>query len=64
MDDKPLKGKPIGIILTLFTNLIGFILCLVLGDEDCRKASIATFIIAIIASFVLGLLYGCVLVSI
>ncbi len=44
-----LKGGAVGFLLTFFIGLIGFILCLCLGDEACKKAAKLTFIISIIA---------------
>ena len=41
--DKALKGGALGFVLTFLIGLIGFILCLILGDQKCKKASIITF---------------------
>ena len=41
--DKSIKGALLGFLITFFAGIVGFILCLILGDEDCRKASIITF---------------------
>ena len=59
-NDKPLKGGSVGFALTFCTHLIGLgivglILCLCLGDYNCKKASVITFLaplIIIIAFFV------------
>ncbi len=45
--DKPLKGKGLGFVFSFFFGLIGFILALCLGDEDCKKAAITTFIVCL-----------------
>ena len=46
-NDKSLKGGVIGFILTFFIGLIGYILCLCLGDAPCKKAAHITFFVTI-----------------
>ena len=48
---KPLKGVASGILLTLFLPIIGFILCLILGDKWCKKSATITFFVIIKAIY-------------
>ena len=48
---KPLKGVASGILLTLFLPIIGFILCLILGDKWSKKSAIITFFVIIKAIY-------------
>lgn len=47
-ENQPLRGKAIGVILTLFFSLIGFILCYFLGDEDCKSGAKTMLIIDVV----------------
>lgn len=58
-DNSSLHGGTVGFLLTFFLGLIGFILCLCLGDEDCKSAAKKTFIICLIIGLVIGLFIGC-----
>ncbi len=57
MSDKTLKGKFLGFILTFFLGLIGLVLALCLGDEDCKKVAAKTFIVLLIIEVVVIILY-------
>lgn len=52
-----IQGKGFGFLLTFFAGLIGLIICLALGDDDCKKASLITFVVSIVLSIVLVILY-------
>lgn len=57
-EDKPIKGTALGVILALFTGVIGLILCITLGDEQAKKAGILTFVITTVAGIVLSIVFG------
>lgn len=52
-----IQGKGLGFLITFFLGLIGFIICLVLGDDDCKKASLITFIVKAIVVIVVWIFY-------
>lgn len=58
-----IQGKGLGFLITFFVGLIGFIICLALGDDDCKKASLITFIVSIIVSIVFGIIYFLIFIS-
>ena len=43
-------------VLAIFTGVIGLILCILLGDEQAKKAAILTFVIATVAGIVLTII--------
>jgi hypothetical protein len=55
-EQKSLKGGGVGFVLAFFFGLIGLVLCLLLGDEKCRKTAIKTFIIVIVVGFIMGII--------
>lgn len=55
-EDKPIKGTALGVVLALFTGVIGLILCILLGDEQAKKAAILTFVIATVAGIVIAII--------
>ena len=54
-----LHGGGLGFVLTFFFGLIGFILCLCLGDDDCKSAAKTTFWV----TFIIGVIIGVLLVA-
>ncbi len=56
-DDKPIKGKGLGFVLSFFLGLIGLLVAIFLGDEDCKKMAIKTFVVCAIISIVIVILY-------
>lgn len=62
-EDKPIKGTALGVVLALFTGVIGLILCILLGDEQAKKAGILTFVIATVAGIVLTIII-CIVYSV
>ena len=52
-----IEGKGLGFVLTFFIGLIGLILCLALGDDDCKKSALITFIVTIILSVIFVIIY-------
>ncbi len=62
-NDKPIKGKGLGFVLSFFLGIIGFLLALFLGDEDCKKTAIKTFVVCIIIYVVLIIIYVAVIGS-
>lgn len=59
-EDKPIKGTALGVVLALFTGVIGLILCILLGDEQAKKAGILTFVISTVAWIVISIIIGIV----
>ncbi len=55
VEDKPIKGTALGIVLGLFTWLIGFVLCFFLGDQKAKRACTITVIVATILYFLVGI---------
>lgn len=53
-----LHGGGLGFVLTFFFGLIGFILCLCLGDDDCKSAAKATFWVTLIIAVFIGIILG------
>jgi len=51
-----LHGGGLGFVLTFFLGLLGFILCLCLGDDDCKSAAKTTFWVTFIIGVILGVL--------
>ena len=43
-----LVGALAGFLITFFCHLYGFIICLVIGDKECRKAAIITEIVSLL----------------
>ena len=56
-EDKPIKGGILGFVLTFFIGFIGFIVCLIFGDEACRKTAIITFVATIVVGIVTAIIY-------
>ena len=61
-ENKSLKGTAVGVLLSLFIGLIGFILCLLLGDEKCKKASIYTFCACVAINIIIVIIFVVILV--
>ncbi len=57
LSDKPIKGNGLGFVLSFFLGLIGFLVALFLGDEDCKKMATKTFVACLIIKVVLVVLY-------
>lgn len=36
-DDKPIKGKALGVLIVFLLSIIGFILVYVIGDEEAKQ---------------------------
>ncbi len=49
-NDKPIKGSGLGFVLSFFLGILGLILAICLGDEECKKTAIKTFVICAIVS--------------
>ncbi len=52
-NDKPIKGSGLGFVLSFFLGLVGFLLAIFLGDEECKKTATTTFIICTAVTVVL-----------
>ncbi len=63
-NDKPIKGHVLGFVFSFFLGLIGFLLALFLGDEECKKTATKTFIICTILSVIIIIIYIAVIASI
>ncbi len=62
-NDKPIKGKGLGFVLSFFLGLLGFLLAVFLGDEECKQTATKTFIICSIISVAVVIIYVCAVVS-
>ncbi len=62
-NDKPIKGKGLGFVLSFFLGIIGFFLTLFLGDEDCKRTGTITFIVCTIISVVGVIVYVALIAS-
>ena len=56
-NEKPLKGKDLGVLLGVLTGVVGLILCLIMGDKDCKHSCVKAFIITTVVLFLVALLY-------
>ncbi len=54
-NESSFKGGVVGFVLTFFFGLLGFILCLLLGDEKCKKSATTTFIVTLILGVICGI---------
>ena len=54
-----LKGSTLGFVLTFFLGIIGFVLCYILGDEECKETAKKTFIICLVIGVFCAIIYGC-----
>lgn len=54
-----LRGSTLGFVLTFFLGIIGFVLCYILGDEECKETAKKTFIICLVIGVFCAIIYGC-----
>ncbi len=55
--EKLIKGKGLGFLLSFFLGVIGFLIAMFWGDEECEKTAIITFVIHFIITVVLTVIY-------
>ncbi len=62
-NDKPIKGKGLGFVLSFFLGIIGFLIALFLGDEECKGMATKTFVVCLIVGAILGVIYVAIIGS-
>lgn len=60
-DDKPIKGKALGVLIVFLLSIIGFILVYVIGDEEAKQGAKIMLIVEICLGVFLGILMGIVM---
>ena len=60
---KTINGMPAGIILVIVLNLVGFLICLILGDKACKKGAWIALVTEIILVALIYLIANLVAVN-
>ena len=60
-DDKPIKGKALGVLIVFLLSIIGFILVYVIGDEEAKQGAKIMLIVEICLGVFWGILMGIVM---
>ncbi len=63
-NDGKINGLGLGFVLGFFTNLVGLILGILLGDEDCKRGSIIGFCVSLALGIITTIIYLMICASI
>lgn len=52
-----IQGYGLGFVLSFFVGIAGLIIALILGDDNCKRAAIITFVCSIVLSVIVFIIY-------
>lgn len=58
-----INGIGAGIILVVVLNLVGLVICLILGDRACKKGALITFAVEVLFFFIIYLIISLTTIS-